>query len=101
MGAPDGDLMPDAALLSGEPPWSSAASAEHPLEIARQRELSAARARHDACELTLLPRAEVVASLWARGSGLDAPSRATDLGDAAGLLPNVPNWALGLVFSYP
>lgn len=72
----------------------------HALEAARRAELESARSTRDARRLGYLPRIELMGALWARGSGIDAPSRASDLGDAAGLVPNVPNWSVGLVVSY-
>jgi outer membrane protein TolC len=58
-----------------------------------------AAARHVAeargvVEAQYLPRLNLVAALWARGSGfLDSPG--------SGLIPDIPNWAAGAVVTWP
>jgi outer membrane protein TolC len=59
----------------------------------------AARAREKVAKYGYLPRVEVVAALWARGSGDATPNGPTP--SAMGLVPNVPNWGVGLVVSWP
>ncbi|HEX7476598.1 MAG TPA: TolC family protein [Polyangiales bacterium] len=67
---------------------------QHP----RVREADARAARfaqlRRSAEFEYLPRVELVAALSARGSGLYGSP-------AAGALPDVPNWAAAVVFSWP
>lgn len=81
---------PAPATPSPSPAWSLA---HHPLV----RESAAAAQEADqqkrAAELEYLPRLELVAALWARGSGFyDSP--------ASGLVPDTPNWAAGAVLTW-
>ncbi|UJR86851.1 Hypothetical protein I5071_89520 [Sandaracinus amylolyticus] len=101
LGDPGLDVEVDASVLDDlVVSRRTAQHGMHALERARRSELEAARLVRRSQVLAYVPRIELVAALWARGSGIDAPSRASDLGDAAGLLPNVPNWAVGFVLSY-
>ncbi|MCA1665210.1 MAG: TolC family protein, partial [Myxococcales bacterium] len=59
----------------------------------------AARAKKRAVELTYLPRLDLFASLWTRGSGLTSGTLPPSPGD--GLVPDTPNWLTGLVLSWP
>jgi outer membrane protein TolC len=93
------------------PPFSTSSPAAHqpappssalPLTARRNPSLleadagvAAAQAQVHAAALQYLPRLELVAALWVRGSGLYDPS------GAHGLLPDTPNWAAGLVVSWP
>lgn len=79
---------PDAA-----PPQTPAAS--NPSLAEADAGVAVARAQSHAAALQYLPRLDVVAALWVRGSGLTDPS------GAHGLLPDIPNWAAGLVVSWP
>ncbi len=61
--------------------------------------VAAAQARKHAVNLQYLPRLELVASLWVRGSGLGAGTFAAS--PASGLVPDTPNWAAGVMLSWP
>lgn len=68
---------------------------KHPLLVEAEAAVAAERARKHAIELEYLPRVEVVSALWSRGSGSGNSS------EAQGLLPNTPNWAAGIVATWP
>jgi outer membrane protein TolC len=74
-------------LPSGQQPG------EHPL--VREAEAAARRARkvESVAELEFLPRVEILGALWLRGSGIYGSP-------AAGLAPDVPNWAIGAAISW-
>lgn len=61
--------------------------------------VEAAKAREKVAAYGYLPRVEMVAALWARGSGYETPNGPTPSSD--GLAPNVQNWGVGLAVSWP
>lgn len=88
--------------IAASAPAAPTPSSTRPLAAARNPSLleadagvAAAQAQARAAALQYLPRLELVAALWVRGSGLYDPS------GAQGLLPDTPNWAAGLVVSWP
>jgi outer membrane protein TolC len=83
------------SLLARTQATALKASAAHPAVVEAQANVRTAGARKHAVDLRYLPRLDVVAGLWVRGSGIDRT------GGAAGLLPDVPNWGAGLVLSWP
>lgn len=102
IGDPSLEVEVDASLLDDTSfAVATADRAAHALTRARRAEIESARLTREARDLAFIPRIELTGAFWARGSGLDAPARMSELGDAAGLLPNVPNWSLGVVVSYP
>ena len=58
---------------------------------------SAAQGR--AIELQYLPRLDIVGALWVRGSGLTSGPVAPSPG--RGIVPDTPNWAVGLLLTWP
>jgi outer membrane protein TolC len=70
----------------------------HPQILASQAREAASRERRREAQLGYLPRLDVVAALWARGSGFTgtAVSPSSD-----GLWPNAPNWGAGIVLVWP
>jgi outer membrane protein TolC len=68
-------------------------SPHHPdIEQSRAAVARASEAEH-AVDVEYLPRVDLVAALWARGSGYyDSP--------AAGIVPDIPNWAAGAVVTW-
>jgi outer membrane protein TolC len=92
----DASLAPEAApggLLAVPSPDALAQVARHPALLVQDAALARAEASRRAVTAQYLPRVDLVASLWARGSGyLNSP------GD--GLAPDIPNWAGGLVISW-
>jgi outer membrane protein len=101
VGAPERDVQPASAPLLAIPATtpSGSVAASHP----RLREAEAARQgaleRRAAVGLEYLPRLEVLGALWTRGSGLSAGGES--YGEAKGLVPNTPNWAVGLALTWP
>ena len=73
--------------------------AKHPLVIEAEAAERAARARKHAVELTYLPRLDLFASLWVRGSGLTSGTLPPS--PAEGIRPDTPNWLTGLSLSLP
>jgi outer membrane protein TolC len=61
--------------------------------------IRAAEERKKVASLTYLPRLDVVAALWLRGTGLTSGMLASSPAD--GLVPDTPNWAAGLVLTWP
>src|SRR5262249_19753481 len=62
--------------------------------LAQDAALAQAEARQRNVTAQYLPRLDLVASLWARGSGYLNSG-------ADGLAPDIPNWAAGAVISWP
>ncbi len=85
-------LPSNAPSVDGVPP-------NHPLLAQADSETAAARARKRAAALEYLPRVDLAAALWVRGSGLFPGG--LNLGDEQGLVPDTPNWAGGIVLSWP
>src|SRR5437667_135865 len=85
-------LPSNAPSVDGVPP-------NHPLLAQADSETAAARARKRAATLEYLPRVDLAAALWVRGSGLFPGG--LNLGDEQGLVPDTPNWAGGIVLSWP
>jgi len=73
--------------------------AKHPLVVEAEAAERAARARKHAVELAYLPRLDVFASLWVRGSGLTSGTLPPSPGKGIG--PDTPNWLTGLALSWP
>src|SRR6185503_10062514 len=82
-----------ATITSGE------AKTKNPLVVEAEAAERAAQARKHAVQLTYLPRLELCAALWTRGSGLTSGTLPPS--PAAGLAPDTPNWIAGLVLSWP
>jgi outer membrane protein TolC len=87
-----GDLLAPAAA-------AVAPAAKSPFVVEAEAAERAARARKRAVELAYLPRLELFAALWIRGSGLTSKPLAPSPGD--GIVPDTPNWLTGLVLSWP
>lgn len=66
----------------------------HPVVREADHAAQAAAAQVRATRLQYLPRVDLVAALWSRGSGL-GPTET-----AAGLVPDTPNWGAGLFASW-
>jgi outer membrane protein TolC len=89
--APGSLLAPPAGIAE--------AKTKNPLVVEAEAAESAARARKHAVDLAYLPRLDLFASLWIRGSGLTSGPLPPSPGD--GIVPNTPNWLLGLMLSWP
>lgn len=70
----------------------------HPAVAAYRAAARAAEARASVAKLGYLPTVNLVGAAWLRGGGyvLGGPNS----GDAGGLLPDTPNWAVGAVASW-
>jgi outer membrane protein TolC len=102
MGDPRIDVRPTAGpFLSGQPGAIGPASAPHPALVESDAAVAAAEKRQQAIRLEYLPRIDLVAALWARGSGLPNPSPDGPPSGAHGLSPDTPNWAAGITFTWP
>lgn len=82
---------------------SSAQPIRNPLVIEADAAVRAANAQKRAVQWQYLPRLNLVASLWVRGSGLTNGSAAGSLPPSPndGFTPDTPNWAAGLVLTWP
>jgi outer membrane protein TolC len=79
--------------VDGLRPPASRDLAGHPLVVEANAAASRVAEGRHVVEAQYLPRLNLVAALWARGSGfLDSP--------ASGLVPDIPNWAAGAVVSW-
>lgn len=100
LGAADREVTIAAGLLSEVPPASlQQGAAQHPLLDQANAGVQAAQARRHAVSLQYLPRLDVIAALWARGSGL--ASGPVEPSPGAGLVPDTPNLVAGLVLTWP
>lgn len=104
IGAPNDriDVEPGGLLRAideAEPYIQPLPAASHPLVVERTYAIDRAKAFARATRFDYLPRVDLVASLWARGSGSYANS--LDLGSMTGALPDTPNYAVALVVSWP
>jgi outer membrane protein len=100
LGVPDRDVRPTAAPLLSIPPMKAAGQpALHPRLREAQAAKQAAGERRAAAGLEYLPRLEILGAIWERGSGI--PAGGQSYGEARGLVPNTPNWAVGLVATWP
>jgi outer membrane protein TolC len=94
--AAPGHLLDLAASAPDEPerlpPTESAP--RHPALAVQDAVVAGAEARQRKVTALYLPRFDLVASLWARGSGYFASG-------ADGLAPDIPNWGAGAVVSWP
>ena len=66
---------------------------EHPLVRQKTQAIEQAGAQRHAVDLEFLPRIDLLASVWLRGSGLYGSA-------TGGLAPDIPNWAAGAVATW-
>lgn len=93
------EVRPDAGqLLSGQPGPLAASKAVNPAIVESDASVNAAEKRRQAARLEYLPRIDLCAALWTRGSGL--PDNGTS-SPVNGLVPDTPNWAAGITFAWP
>jgi len=72
---------------------------KHPELVASEAAVAAARARQHSVSLEYLPRLELLGALWLRGSGYFPNGNSEPPGN--GLVPDTPNWAAGVAFTWP
>jgi outer membrane protein TolC len=89
----DADPGTLAAPLSETAPPPTAPSPAHPELVRSNAEVARTKQQESVVDAEYLPRVDLVAALWARGSGLlQSP--------ADGLVPDIPNWAAGAVVTW-
>lgn len=88
--------LPAETPLLEPAPWS------HPLAIAQKATADVFRKRAEALNRAWVPRFDVVSMFFGRGSGWDRQGNrdAGGLGRFDGLLPDVPNYAGGIMLSF-
>lgn len=105
LGAAGNVVRVRADNLMALPPQSTAATrpAQNPLVTQAAAAVRVAEAQRRAVQFQYLPRLNVVAALWVRGSGLTNGTAAGSLPPSPndGLTPDTPNWAAGLVLTWP
>jgi outer membrane protein TolC len=99
LGEPGGAVAIAEGNLTSLPPRTPVAgqpSPQDPRLVAAADRTEAARQRKAAVDLTTLPRINLVGAFWMRGNGAMPGGVGAD-----GLVPDVPNWALGVVVTWP
>jgi outer membrane protein TolC len=76
----------------------TASIADNPKVIEADAVAERFRAQRDVVSAQFLPRVDLVAALFARGTGVSAPGLSQNSAD--GLVPDVANWAAGLVVTW-
>ena len=100
LGAAGGQFSPVAGrLLEPHAPPAPTPQALNPELQEAEAALTTSAAQRRAIELQYLPRLDVVGALWARGSGLTSGPLAPSPG--RGIVPDTPNWAVGLLLTWP
>jgi outer membrane protein TolC len=89
----------DPGALLALAPVGQHQQVKHPLVIEAEAAQRAALARRRAVELQYLPRLDLFAALWVRGSGFGSGSLSGSPGD--GIVPDTPNWLGGLALTWP
>jgi outer membrane protein TolC len=88
-------------LLTAQPGAPGAARRPNPALLESDAAVVAAQKLQRATRLEYLPRIELAAALWARGSGFPDPAPDGPPSGAHGLSPDTPNWAAGINFAWP
>jgi len=99
LGTPDQTPAPQAGKLLGvpaRPTFATVPTATDARVVAAGARVDAAKARKSVVETGTTPKLSLVGALWARANGNDIGGVRAD-----GLVPDVPNWAAGVVFSWP
>jgi outer membrane protein TolC len=102
MGDPRLVVLPAPGPLTGSLPAASSSGTgrPHPALVEAGAAVSAAQKRQEAVGVEYLPRLELVGALWARGSGYFPKSDGSPP-PGHGLVPDTPNWAAGVNFTWP
>ncbi len=97
LGAPDAQVQPELGRLGGDPPAALAGKpGRDPRIAAAQDRVHVAEAERRVLATGTQPKLALVGALFGRGS-----DELTGGADAHGLVPDVPNWALGVLFTWP
>ena len=102
LGIPGANVTVDAGHLLDLPRDSSVPAPNfdlHPLVIAQKTAIDMVRAREHVLERSYVPRFYLQSSLSGRGTG--ALTNGNFKGGAGGLLPDTPNFALGVSVTFP
>ena len=95
-----GRVTPQPGHLLDLPPEGELQTTKrNPALLEADTAVAVTEAREKVAKYGYLPRVEVVAALWSRGSGFTTPNGPTPSAD--GLVPNVQNWGAGLVVTWP
>ncbi len=86
-------LPPETAPPPVRPP------AEHPLAVAQNAAVEVVKAREKALDRSWVPRFNLQATAYARGTGIQ-PDGSTG-GTASGLGPNIHNWGVAMNVTFP
>jgi outer membrane protein len=88
--------LPPATSVLEPAPWA------HPLAIAQKATADVFTKRAEALDRAWVPRVDVVSLFFGRGSGWDPQGNRESggLGNFDGLLPDVPNYASGIMLSF-
>ncbi|MCU1277159.1 MAG: outer rane efflux protein, partial [bacterium] len=86
-------------LLTAPVGAQPASATKHPLVRDAEAAVRSAQSRKRAVELQYLPRLDLFAALWVRGSGLSSGTLPASPG--AGIVPDTPNWLTGLCVTWP
>jgi outer membrane protein TolC len=81
------------AAVPENPPERRSTVSEHPIVVRAAAAEARAGAVRSVVDVQYLPRVDLVAALWLRGSGLYGSP-------AAGFAPDIPNWAAGVVATW-
>jgi outer membrane protein len=89
---------PVLASLPTEDLFEDSDLAQHPLATVQLSAIDIPKKRQEALGASWAPKFNLQSTLYSRGSGWDAQGNRTDNTD--GLLPDVPNWAVGLTATF-
>lgn len=97
LGAPHAALRLELGRLDAEPPDRlEAHTGRDPHLVAANDRVQAAQAERRVIATATQPKLALVGALFARGSGALSSGA-----DGRGLVPDAPNWALGVLFTWP
>jgi outer membrane protein TolC len=97
LGTPGANIQIDVGKLTAVPPSSLAAgTARDPHLVAADARVRVAEAERRVIATGTQPKLSLIGTLFARGND-QLPGGA----DASGLVPDAPNWALALLFTWP
>ena len=94
------ESLPEVALELASVTATERDVAVHPQMRAAARDVDASERALSATRTGYLPRLEVAAALWARGSGYPGATGEQLGRSASGLAPDVANWLAGVVISW-
>jgi outer membrane protein len=97
LGVPQAQLQLDAGRLGAVPPIAiDGHRGADPRLVAVQDRVRVAEAERQVIAMGTQPRLALVGAIFARGNG-----ELSGGADARGLVPDAPNWALGVLFTWP